>query len=103
VTDARHLPHDREDECVIEFVLATPVEEDVELGGDEKSKNVFRLEGSHDLSEAIRKYGDETKGDDVLVIMPDEKKYAIVPRRRFHETARAPAATLRSDIAKYIQ
>ena len=88
---------------MIEFVLATPVEEDVELGGDEKSKNVFRVEGSHDLLEAIRKYGDETKGDDVLVIMPDEKKYAIVPRGRFHESARAPAATLRSDIAKYIQ
>ena len=88
---------------MIEFVLATPVEEDVELGGDEKSKNVFRLEGSHDLSEAIRKYGDETKGDDVLVILPDEQKYAIVPRRQFHESARAPTATLRSDIAKYIQ
>ena len=88
---------------MIEFVLATPVEEDVELGGDEKSKSIFRLEGSHELSEAIRKYGDETKGDDVLVIMPDEKKYAIVPRRQFHESARTPAATLRSDIAKYIQ
>ena len=85
---------------MIEFVLATPVEEDVKLGGNEKSKNIFRVERSHDLSEAIRKYGDETKGDDVLVIMPDEKKYVIVPRRQFHETTHA---TLRSDIAKYIQ
>ena len=88
---------------MIEFVLATPVEEDVELGGDEKTENVVRVEGSHELSEAIRKYGDETKGDDVLVILPDEQKYAIVPRRQFHESARVPAATLRSDIAKYIQ
>ena len=88
---------------MIEFVLATPVEEDAEPGGDEKSKNIFRVEGSHDLSEAIRKYGDETKGDDILVIMPDEQKYDIVPRRQFHESARAPAATLRSDIAKYIR
>ena len=103
MTDVRHLPHDREDECVIEFILARPAEEDAELGGGEKSEHVFRLEGSHELSEAIRKYGDETKGDDVLVLMPDEKKYAIVPRRRFHETAQAPAATLRSDIARYIQ
>ena len=88
---------------MIEFVLATPVEEDVELGGDEKTENVVRVEGSHELSEAIRKYGDETKGDDVLVILPDEEKYAIVPRRQFHETPQTPTATLRSDIAKYIQ
>ena len=88
---------------MIEFVLATPVEDDFELGGDEESKNVFWLEGSHGLWEAIGKYSDETKGDDVLVIMPDEKKYAIVPRRQFHETTQTPAATLRSDIAKYIQ
>ena len=88
---------------MIELVIARPVEEDVEVGGDEKSKDVFRLEGSHDLSEVIKKYSDETKGDDVLVIMPDEKKYAIVPRREFHETTQTPAAILRSDIAKYIQ
>ena len=102
VADVRHLPHDKEDECVIEFILATPVEVDAEAGGDEKSKDVFRLEGSHELSE-VRKYSDETKGDDVLVIMPGEKKYAIVPRRQFHETPQTPATTLRSDIAKYIQ
>ena len=103
VTHARHLPHDKEDECVIEFVLATPIEEDVELSGDEKPKKVSRVEGSHELWEAIMRYGDETKGDDVLVIMPDEKQYAIVPRRRFHETTQDPAATLRSNITKYIR
>ena len=44
-------------------------------------------EGSHELSEAIRKYGDETKGDDVLVIMPGkELSYAVMPRQKFHET-----------------
>jgi hypothetical protein len=96
VMEVRHLPHVKREECVIEFVLATPVEEDAEAGA-----YVFRVEGSHDLSEAVRKYGDETKGDDVLVIMPGENlQYAIMPRQKFHE---ATKQDLRSQAAKYIR
>jgi len=101
VMEVRHPPHDRENKCVIEFVLATPVEKDVEVGGDKKSQPVFRVEGSHDLAEAIRKYSDESKGDDVLVIMPGEKvSYAVVPRQGFHEAIKED---LRSQAPKYIR
>jgi hypothetical protein len=101
VTEVRHPPHDREDKCVIDFVLATPVEKDVEVGGDKKSQPVFRVEGSHDLAEAIRKYSGENKGDDVLVIMPGEKvSYAILPRQGFHEAIKEDS---RSQAPKYIK
>ena len=99
VTEVRHPPHDRENRCVIEFVLATPVEQ--EVGGDKKLQYAFRVEGSHDLAEAIRKYSDESKGDDVLVIMPGEKvSYAVVPRQGFHEAIKED---LRSQAPKYIR
>jgi hypothetical protein len=99
--EVRHLPHVKREECVIEFVLATPIEEDVEARDDEKSRYVFRVEGSHDLSEAVRKYGDETRGDDVLVIMPGEVvSYAVMPRQKFRE---ALGEDLRSQASKYIR
>jgi hypothetical protein len=104
VTEVRHPSHDRKDKCVIDLVLAAPVEKDVEVGGDKKSQPVFRVEGSHDLAEAIMKYSDESKGDDVLVIMPgkmasEKVSYAILPRQGFHEAIKED---LRSQAPKYI-
>lgn len=98
VEKTRHPEHEREDECVIELVLA-PVEGEPNVD----DHMIFRIERSHALLEVMNRYNDEATGDDVLVIMPGETpKYALVPRRRLHETIRA-TATSRSDMAKYIQ
>ena len=99
VEKTRHPKHDGENECVIELVL-TSSEGEPEAG----NPVIFRIERSHALAEIIDRYNDEATGEDVLVIMPGEApKYAMVPRRRFHEAIRASATTSRSDMMKYIQ
>jgi hypothetical protein len=94
-----HQKHETESECVIELIL-TSSEGEPETG----DPVIFRIERSHALAEIIDRYNDEATGEDVLVILPGETpKYAMVPRRRFHETIRTTATTSRSDIMKYIQ
>lgn len=96
VMEWRHLAHDKGDECVVELVLGTAMDEDDEdiVGGD--SRYVFRAKGSHGLWEQINRYSAESKGDDVLVISSAKDRgavsmtVAIMPREQFHELVKWP-------------
>ena len=101
VEETHHPGHGKEDVCVIELVL-WPNEEQLKTG----EHTVFAIKEHHTLADVIKRYDEESTGNDVLVIIPHDKHEvdsAIVPRRLFHEMARASGAKLRSDMAKYIR
>ena len=97
VERVRHPLHETKDKCVLELMLLAPAgEEEPEKAG------VFRIEGeaAHDLSELAQRYTAESSGDDVLVVMPDERTWAITKRREFYKTMHEEK---RSQLNKYIR
>jgi hypothetical protein len=69
-----HVDHDNGDECTIEFVLATPVDEDIVDNG---SNYVIRVKGCHEIWDKINQYSADSKGDDVLVMSATKERGVV--------------------------
>lgn len=93
VIQLRHPSHQDREECMVEFVLATPIfDEDGEIDADNESRRLIWVKGSHQFWEGLTKYDDERRADDVVVISSSEKDAAtfvdVMPREAFQKSVR---------------